>query len=37
LLDMQKMKILFISEKNLLTLFDTNKLEEYQLFFDENY
>lgn len=37
LLDMQKMKILFISEKNLLTLFDTNKLEDYQLFFDENY
>lgn len=37
LLDMQKMKILFISEKNMLTLFDTNKLEEYQLFFDENY
>lgn len=37
LLDMQKMKILFISEKNLLTLFDTNKLEEYQLFFDEKY
>lgn len=37
LLDMQKMKILFISEKNLLTLFDTSKLEEYQLFFDENY
>lgn len=37
LLDMQKMKILFISEKNLLTLFDTNKLDEYQLFFDENY
>lgn len=37
LLDMQKMKILFISEKNLLTLFETNKLEDYQLFFDENY
>lgn len=37
LLDMQKMKILFISEKNLLTLFDTGKLDEYQLFFDENY
>ena len=37
LLDMQKMKILFISEKNLLTLFDTSKLEDYQLFFDENY
>jgi len=37
LLDMQKMKILFISEKNLLTLFETNKLEEYQLFFDEKY
>lgn len=37
LLDMQKMKIMFISEKNLLTLFETNKLEEYQLFFDENY
>ncbi|MDR0803377.1 hypothetical protein [Fluviicola sp.] len=37
LLDLQKMKILFISEKNLLTLFDTGKLDEYQLFFDENY
>lgn len=37
LLDMQKMKILFISEKNLITLFETLKLDEYQLFFDEKY
>ncbi|AEA43160.1 hypothetical protein [Fluviicola taffensis] len=37
LLDMQKLKILFISEKNLLTLFESGKLDEYQLFFDEKY
>lgn len=37
LLDMQKMRILFISEENLRTLFETFKLDEYQLFFDENY
>lgn len=37
LLDMQKMKIIFISEDNLRILFETFKLEEYQLFFDENY
>lgn len=37
LLDMQKMKILFISEENLRILFETQKLDEYQLFFDENY
>lgn len=37
LLDMQKMKIIFISEDNFRTLFETFKLEEYQLFFDENY
>ncbi len=37
LLDMQKLPILFISQKNMQTLFETQKLDEYQLFFDGNY
>jgi tetratricopeptide (TPR) repeat protein len=37
LLDMQKMKILTISQKNLQTLFETFKLDAYQLFYDEHY
>ena len=37
LMDMQKMKILYISQDNLKTLFETQKLADYELFFDENY
>lgn len=37
LLDMQKLKILYISQKNLATLFETLKLDEYQLYYDEHH
>lgn len=37
LLDMQKMNIVLISQKNLQTLFETFKIAEYQLFYDEHY
>lgn len=37
LMDMQKMKIMYISQDNLKKLFETQKLADYELFFDENY
>ncbi len=37
LMDLQKAKILFVSVGNLKTLFESMKLEEYELFFDESY
>lgn len=37
LLDLQKMKIIYISQDNLKLLFETQKLAEYELFFDEFY
>lgn len=35
--ELRKAKVLFISDDNLKTLFETMKLEDYQLFFDDNY
>lgn len=37
LMDMQKFKIIFISQENMKLLFETQKLAEYELFFDEFY
>ncbi|HLP57031.1 MAG TPA: hypothetical protein VK151_18475 [Fluviicola sp.] len=37
LLDLNKAKILFISTPNMKTLFETMKLDEYELFFEEKY
>lgn len=37
LLDMQKFKIVFISQENMKVLFESQKLAEYELFFDEFY
>lgn len=37
LLDLQNAKIFYISQDNLKTLFETLKVEEYELFFDEHY
>jgi tetratricopeptide (TPR) repeat protein len=37
LLDMQKFKVLYISQENMKRLFESQKLAEYELFFDENY
>jgi len=37
LLDLNKAKIVYISLENLKTLFETQKLAEYELFFDEYY
>lgn len=37
LLDLQKAKICVITQENLKLLFETKKLEEYELFYDENY
>lgn len=37
LLDMQKFKILYISQDNMKILFETEKLADYELFFDEFY
>ena len=35
--DLQKAKVLYISDDNLKTLFETMKLEEYEIFFDDKY
>lgn len=37
LMDMQKFKIIYISQENMRLLFETQKLAEYELFFDEFY
>ncbi len=37
LLDLNKAKILIITQENLKTLFETQKLAEYEVFFEENY
>lgn len=37
LMDMQKFKIIYISQENMKLLFETQKLAEYELFFDEFY
>ena len=37
LLDMQNFKIFYITESNFKLLFETQKIEEYELFFDEYY
>lgn len=37
LLDLQNAKILIITQDNMKVLFETKKLEEYQMFFDEFY
>jgi tetratricopeptide (TPR) repeat protein len=37
LLDLQKAKILIITQENMKILFDTQKLSDYQLFYDEYY
>jgi len=37
LLDMQKFKILYVSQSNLKILFETGKLAEYEVFFTEYY
>ncbi len=37
LLDMQKFKIICIDDANMKTLFETEKLDEYMVFFDEYY
>jgi hypothetical protein len=37
LLDLQKAKILVITQENMKILFETKKLAEYELFHDENY
>jgi tetratricopeptide (TPR) repeat protein len=37
LLDMQNFKILYLTESNFKTLFETQKLAEYEVFFDEYY
>jgi tetratricopeptide (TPR) repeat protein len=37
LMDMQKFKIVYISQENMKLLFETQKLAEYELFFDEFY
>lgn len=35
--DLQKAKVLYISDDNLKTLFETMKLDEYEIFFDDKY
>ena len=37
LLDLNKAKTLIITQENLKTLFETQKLAEYEIFFEENY
>jgi hypothetical protein len=37
LLDLQKAKILIITQENMRILFETKKLEEYEIFYDEYY
>lgn len=37
LMDLNKSKILFISQENMKTLFESMKLGEYEIFFEENY
>jgi len=37
LLDMQKSKILIITQENMKILFETKKLAEYEIFYDEYY
>jgi hypothetical protein len=37
LLDLQKAKALIITQENMKILFDTQKLSDYQLFYDEYY
>jgi hypothetical protein len=37
LMDMQKFKIVYISQENMKLLFETQKLADYELFFDEFY
>lgn len=37
LLDLQEAKVFFITNENLKTLFETMKVEEYEIFYDEHY
>jgi molybdopterin converting factor small subunit len=37
LMDLNKSKIIFISQENMKTVFESMKLSEYEIFFEENY
>jgi hypothetical protein len=37
LMDLQKAKIMVITQENMKVLFDTKKMQEYETFYDEFY